>query len=88
MLRPLYDHVVLQVEEVDKKTASGIILTKAPRESSTIGRVIAVGEGKDVPLMVKVADRVVYRKHAAVEVVWDQVEYLILKEEDILAIIE
>ena len=88
MLRPLYDHVVLQREDVGKKTDSGIILTYTMKDSPPIARVIAVGNGRDVRLVVRVNDRVVYKKHATVEVMWNNEEYLILKEEDILAIIE
>lgn len=93
MLKPLYNHVVLQLEEVEKKTASGIILTEASKETPSIGRVIAVGDGKLVdgkliPLQVKVNDRVVFKKYATTEIRLEGQEYIIISEEDILAIVE
>lgn len=93
MLKPLYNHVVLQLEEVEKKTASGIILAETTKEKPSIGRVIAVGDGKLVdgkliPLQVKVNDRVVFKKYATTEIRLEGQEYIILNEEDILAIVE
>lgn len=93
MLKPLYDHVVLQLEEAEKKTASGIILAENTKEKPSIAKVIAVGQGKLVdgklvPLQVKVNDRVVFKKYATTEVKIDNEEYCILSEDDILAIVE
>lgn len=93
MLKPLYNHVVLQLVEVEKKTASGIILAETTKEKPSIGRVMAVGDGKLVdgkliPLQVKVNDRVVFKKYATTEIRLEGQEYIIISEEDILAIVE
>ena len=93
MLKPLYDHVVLKKKEVEKKTASGIILTDTSKNSPSIGEVLAVGngklvDGKQIPLTVKVGDNVVYKEYAATSIKYENEEYLIVSESDILAVIE
>ena len=93
MLRPLYDNVVLRRKEVEKKTASGIILTDTSKNTPSIGEVVAVGngklvEGKLVALTVKVGDTVVYKEYATTAVKYENEEYLVVSESDILAIIE
>lgn len=93
MLKPLYDNVVLKRKEVEKKTASGIILTETSKNTPSIGEVIAIGngklvEGKLVPLTVKVGDNVVYKEYATTEIKYENEEYLIINESDILAVIE
>lgn len=94
MLKPLYDNVILEKEEVEKKTASGIILSETTKEMPSVGKVVAVGEGlideKGIlqPVKVKVNDRVVYKKYTTTEFKLNDKEYLIVSEKDILAIIE
>ncbi len=94
MLKPLHNNVILEKEEVEKKTASGIILSDATKETPSIGKVVAVGEGlvddKGIlqPVKVKINDRVVYKKYATTEFKFKDKEYLIVSEKDILAIIE
>ncbi len=93
MLKPLYDHVVLEATPEEKKTQSGIILTSSDSEKPSIATVVAVGKGKfeesdHVPLTVKKGDRVVFKRYATTEVKLNDVTYLILKESDILAIVE
>ena len=93
MLRPLYDNVVLKRKEVEKKTASGIILTDTSKNTPCIGEIVAVGNGKlvedkYVPLTVKVGDTVVYKEYATTMVKYENEEYLIVSESDILAVIE
>ncbi len=89
MLKPLYDHVVLAPEKEDNKTKSGIILTSKDDERPQTAKIIAVGPGKDGnALSVKVGDRVVFKSYATTEVTFDEKKYLILKESDILAIVE
>ena len=93
MLKPLYDNVVLKRKEVEKKTASGIILTDTSKNTPSIGEIVAVGNGKLVedklvPLTVKVGDTVVYKEYATTMVKYDNEEYLIVSESDILAVIE
>lgn len=93
MLKPLHDNVVLKKEKVEQKTASGIILTGDAKEEPNYATVYAVGDGavvdgKKVPLTVKVGDKVVYKKYATTEFKFEEEEYLIINEKDILAIIE
>ena len=93
MLKPLHDNVVLKKEKVEKTTASGIVLTSDVKDSPSIATVVAVGEGTKVdgelvPLVVKVGDKVVYKKYSTTEFKYNDEEYLIIREDDILAIVE
>jgi len=94
-LRPLYDRVVVKpIEEKEEKTPSGIIIPDTAKEKPSEGEVIAVGEGRLLengqiaPLKVKVGDKVVYSKYAGNEFVVDGEDLIVLREDDILAIIE
>ncbi|HQA47998.1 MAG: co-chaperone GroES [Clostridiales bacterium] len=92
-IKPLGDRVVVKVLEKEETTKSGIVLPEAAKEKPQEGEVLAVGsgeliEGKRIPLEVKVGDRVIYSKYAGTEVKMDDQEYLILRQSDILAIIE
>jgi len=94
-LKPLYDRVVVKpIEEKQEKTPSGIIIPDTAKEKPSEGEVIAVGEGRLLengevkPLQVKVGDKVVYSKYAGNEFVVDGEELIVLREDDILAIIE
>ena len=93
MIKPLGDRVVLEAVESEEVTNSGIILPETSKEKPQEGRIVAVGsgsleDGKRVALEVKVGDRVIFSKYAGTEVKYDEKEYLILRESDILAIIE
>jgi chaperonin GroES len=93
MLKPLADRVVVRPLEREEKTASGIVLPDTAKEKPQEGEIIAVGpgrveDGKRVDLEVKVGDRVIYSKYAGTEVKVDNEELLILRESDILAIVE
>lgn len=93
MLKPLHDNVVLKKEKTEKKTASGIILTGDAKEQPSFAAVIAVGEGsivdgKLLPLSVKIGDKVVYKRYSTTEFKFEEEEYLIIAEKDILAILE
>jgi chaperonin GroES len=81
-LKPLADRIVAVLEAAENKTASGLYLPDGAKEKSVVAKVVAVG--KDVK-EVKVGDRVVYKEYAPTELKTGGVEYLILKEEDILA---
>lgn len=92
-LRPLGDNVVIKVKEEEVKTAGGIVLPGSAQEKPQQGTVIAVGsgeviDGKRVPLDVKEGDVVIYSKYAGNEIKMGEEEYLILKQHDILAIVE
>ena len=93
MLRPLGDRVIIEPASKEEKTASGIVLPDTAKEKPQEGRVVAVGtgrleDGKRVALDVKEGDKVIFSKYAGTEVKYDEKEYLILRESDILAIIE
>ncbi|MCS7278011.1 MAG: co-chaperone GroES [Aquificaceae bacterium] len=94
-LRPLYDKIVVKrFEEQEQRTASGIIIPDTAKEKPQMGEVIAVGEGKllqngqQVPPKVKPGDKVVFNKYAGTEVEVDGEKYLIMSEDEVLAIVE
>ena len=92
-LKPLSDRVVVTMVEVEETTKSGIILTASAKEKPQVAEVIAVGpgamqDGKLVPMTVKVGDKIIASKYAGTSVKFDGVEYTILSEDDIFAIVE
>ena len=88
-LNPLSDRVVLKQLEAEEKTKSGIILADSAKEKPQEAEVIAVGPGtKDVTMQVKAGQKVVYSKYAGTNVKLDDEEYIIVKRDDILAIVE
>ena len=92
-LVPLGDRVVLKQTEKEETTKSGIILVAKAQEKPVTAEVIAVGpsgmvDGKEVTMQVKVGDQVIYSKYAGNEVKLDEEEYVIVKQSDILAIVE
>ncbi len=92
-LKPLLDRVVVKSVEAEETTKSGIILAGSAKEKPQVMEVVAVGpggvvDGKDVEMYVKVGDRVITAKYTGTEVKIDEVEYTIVKQEDILAIVE
>ena len=93
MLKPLQDRVVIKMIEGEETTKSGIILASTAKEKPQIAKVIEVGpgkmvEGKREEMNVKKGDNVVISKYSGTEVKYEGEEYIILKEEDILAIVE
>lgn len=92
--KPLGDRLLVKPRESEEKTKSGIVLPDSAKEKPQIGDVVAAGEGardedgKRIPMEVKVGDVVLYSKYAGTEVKIDGVEHLILKESDVLAIVE
>ena len=92
-LKPLADRVVVKLVEAEEKTTSGIFLTAAAQEKPQIAEVIAVGpgglvDGKEVEMIIKVGDRVITSKYSGTEVKCDGVDYNIVRQSDILAIVE
>ena len=88
-LKPLYNRVLIQQLEAETTTKSGIILPGQATEQPQIARVIAVGPGKDdKPMSVKVNDQVIFPKYKGTEVKYDGMDYIIIDEEDLLAIVE
>ncbi|HMA71900.1 MAG TPA: co-chaperone GroES [Xanthobacteraceae bacterium] len=92
--RPLHDRVVVKRIDAEEKSAGGIIIPDSAREKPSQGEVIAVGPGgrdeagKLVPLDVQVGNRVLFGKWSGTEVKIDGVEYLIMKESDIMGVLE
>jgi chaperonin GroES len=93
LLKPLGDHIIIETVELEEKTASGIVLPDTAKEKPQEGKVIAVGTGRvlengeRVALEVSVDDRIIFSKYAGTEVKYEGNEYLIVRENDILAII-
>ncbi len=92
-LKPLADRVVLKMVEAEETTKSGIILTGAAKEKPQVAEVIAVGpggnvEGKDIVMHVKCGDNVIMSKYSGTEVKIDGEDYIIVRQNDILAIVE
>ena len=92
-IRPLFDRVVIKSCEVEETTKSGLILTGNAKEKPQMAEVIAVGpggvvDGKDVTMSVNVGDKVIYSKYAGNEVKLDGEEYVIVRQSDILAVVE
>ena len=93
-IRPLHDRIVVKREDEKEVKKGGIIIPDTAKEKPQEGKVIAVGngkvndEGKKVPLDVKAGDKILFGKYSGSEVKVDDQEYLIVKEEDVLAIIE
>lgn len=92
-LKPLGARVVIKQLEEESKTKSGLIIPDTAKEKSRRGEVVAVGEGEYddgrlIPMQVKIGDFVIYREYAGDEIKLDGEKVLILKEEDIIAIIE
>jgi len=94
-IKPLSDYILIEPLKEEEKTKSGIILPEtADKEQPQEGKIVAVGPGKQLkvgtklPMEVKVGDRVLFRKYGPDEIKVDDKEYLIAKQEDILAILE
>ena len=92
--RPLHDRVIVKRVEEEDKTSGGIIIPDAAKEKPQQGKVIAVGKGKILengkvsPLAVKKGDRILFGKYAGTDIKIDDEEHLIMREDDILAIIK
>lgn len=92
-LKPLLDRVVLKSTEAEETTKSGIILTGSAKEKPVVSEVVAVGpggavDGKEVTMYVEVGDKVVISNYAGTEVKLDGEEYKIVRQNDILAVVE
>ncbi|NCN27296.1 co-chaperone GroES [bacterium] len=93
-IRPLHDRIIVKRIEEEQKTKSGIIIPDTAKEKPLEGSVIAVGngrkndEGKVSPLDVKAGDKILFGKYAGTEIKIEGEEHLILREEDVLAVID
>ncbi len=92
-LKPLADRVVLKMTEAEETTKSGIILTASAQEKPSIAVVVEVGpggmvDGKEVTMTVKQGDKVITSKYSGTEVKCDGEEYVVVRQSDILAVVE
>lgn len=92
-LRPLADRVVIKMVEAEETTKSGIILTGSAKEKPQVAEVVAVGpggivDGKEIKMEVKLGDKVITSKYSGTEVKCDGEEYIVVRQGDILAIVE
>ncbi|WP_147536238.1 co-chaperone GroES [Bacillus marasmi] len=93
MLKPIGDRIVIELVETEEKTASGIVLPDTAKEKPQEGKVVAVGSGRvldsgeRVAVEVAVGDRIIFSKYSGTEVKYQGTEYLILRENDILAVV-
>lgn len=92
-IKPLADRVVIKMEEAEETTKSGIVLAGSAKEKPQVATIIAVGpggmvDGKEVNMYVKVGDKVITSKYSGTEVKFEGEEYTILRQSDILAVVE
>ncbi|NWF93665.1 MAG: co-chaperone GroES [Syntrophaceae bacterium] len=93
-VRPLHDRIIVKRLEEEEKTKGGIIIPDTAKEKPIEGRVIAVGDGKikedgtKIPMEVKKGDRILFAKYAGTEIKIDGEEHLMMREDDVLAVIE
>ena len=92
-LKPLADRVVLKSIETEEVTKGGIVLPGTAKEKPQMAEVISVGpggvvEGKEITMHVKAGDKVIYQKYAGTEVKLDKDEYIVVRQNDILAVVE
>jgi chaperonin GroES len=93
-IRPLHDRIIVERLEEETKTAAGIIIPDSAKEKPQQGNVIAVGkgkmteDGKVLPLDVKVGDKVLFGKYSGSEIKLDGKEYLMMREDDVLGVVE
>lgn len=93
MIKPLFDRVLIEQEEMDSKTKSGILLPQTAQERPQTGKVVAIGSGIDldnneVGMQVKVGDVVIYNKYTGAEVKYGDKTYLLIRQIDIIGILE
>ena len=93
MIKPLGDRVLVKMIEAEQTTKSGIILNTGSQERPQIAEVVAVGpgeiiDGEKIEMQVKVGDKVITGKYSGTEVKYEGVEYLIVRQSDVLAIVE
>jgi len=92
-IKPLGDRVVVKMTEAEETTKSGIILAGTAKEKPQVAEVVAVGpggmvDGKEIKMEVKIGDKVITSKYSGTEVKYDGTEYIIVKQSDILAVVE
>ena len=93
MIKPLSDRIVLKLVEAEETTKSGILLASASKEKPQVARVVAVGpggivDGKEIKMQVVEGDKVIFSKYAGTEVKYEGEEYIIVRQDDVLAVVE
>ena len=93
MIKPLADRVIIKMIEAEETTKSGIILANNAKEKPQIAEVLAVGpggnvEGKQIEMNIKVGDKVIVSKYSGTEIKYEGEDYIIVKQADVLAIVE
>jgi len=94
MIKPLSDRILLKMVEAEETTKSGIILSSGSQEKPQIAEVISVGpggidsDGKKIEIQVKPKDKVITSKYSGTEIKYEGIDYIIVKQSDILAIVE
>ncbi len=93
ILRPLFDRIVIKPLKTESKTEGGIMLPAVAQEKSQLATVISVGEGglvdgKEVKMVVKPKDKILYSKYAGIEVKFEGEELIVIRQTDVLAVIE
>ena len=93
MIKPVADRILIKMEEGEETTKSGIILSSSAKEKPQIAKVLAVGpggniEGNNIEMYIKEGDKVIVSKYSGTEVKYEGEEYLIVKQSDVLAIVE
>ena len=93
MIKPLSDRIVLKLVEAEETTKSGILLASTSKEKPHIAKVVAVGpggivDGKEVKMQVVEGDKVIFSKYAGTEVKYDGEDYIIVRQDDVLAVVE
>lgn len=93
MLKPLGDRVIVKSIQTEETTKSGIVLPSSAKEKSSVAEVVAVGpggkiDGENVTMELKIGDKVICSKYSGTEIKYEGCEYTILKQSDILAIVE
>ena len=93
-IRPLHDRVIVKREEEERKSSGGIVIPDTATEKPMFGKVVAVGKGKTLengeirPLDLKVGDKILFGKYSGTEVKMDGDELVVMREEDVMAVIE
>lgn len=93
-IRPLADRILVEPKELENKTAGGIVIPDtADKDKPMQGNVIAIGNGKYIdgklqPLQIKVGDKVLFGKYAGTNIKLDNIEYLVMREEDVMGVVE
>ncbi len=93
-IQPLSDYIVAVAEEAETKTASGLYLPDKAQEKPKTAKVVAIGPGRygddneRLPMAIKVGDRIIYKSYSTTEVKLDGTEYILVKEEDVLATVK